>query len=101
MMVRGYFSATVVVQADRIDLLGFARRRAVPMSDVRSAEVRVGTTGWGSFGRAYLGLMLNDGRSLEFKELNSRRPHSAGPSVVDDAVACINARLSSTQNPTT
>jgi hypothetical protein len=91
----GYYSATVVVDDERVVLFGFGRRRTFRLADIRSAEVRVGTTGWGAYGRASLALNLRDGRTVGCTELNSRRPYRADrTSVVDDAVSYINATLS-------
>jgi hypothetical protein len=92
----GYYSASILVDSDRVVLFGFGRRRTVKLTEIRSAELRVGTTGWGASNRAFLALNLSDGRTVNFKELNSRRPcHEGTASVVDDAVAYINARLGS------
>jgi hypothetical protein len=96
LLIRGYCSATVVVDADRVVLVGFASRRAIDLVEVRSAEGRVRLPEWEAYSPEFLVLHLSDGRSIQFRELTSRRPRSGRASVVDEAVAYINATLART-----
>jgi hypothetical protein len=73
---------------------GFVRSRSYPIADLLGAEVEVGQTGLGGFGREYLVLEAIDGSRPKFKEFNSR-PARLGerPSPVQQAVIAIRDEL--------
>ena len=92
LVLRGHSAATVLVEDDRVVLVGFTRHRTIELTELRSAEVRARTPDWPDFSPEFIVLHLDDGRTVQFRELNAR--HREGrESVVDRAVSSINTAL--------
>jgi hypothetical protein len=93
---RGYLSATVLVQHDRVVTRSFLTIRSYSTADLRDADVEVGRTGFGGFGREYLVLEVSDGSQVRCKELNARPAESPEhPTVVRQAAEAIRRELRS------
>jgi hypothetical protein len=79
---RGFVSATLIVESDRVVARSFLRTRSYRMADLRGADVEVGRTGLSGFGREYLVLEVSDGSKVPFKELNARPAESPGQATI-------------------
>lgn len=69
---RGFLSATVIVERDRVIVRSFLRSRSYQMTDLSGVDVEVGRTGPAGFGREFLVLERSEGPKVRVKELNAR-----------------------------
>jgi hypothetical protein len=90
--LRALRSATVIVTASDVELLGFVRTRRHHLDDLASVEVAVGRTGMNGFGREYLVLHRRDGATATFKDLNAK-PSVTHSTIVQEAARAINQAL--------
>lgn len=92
--VRALRSSSVVVDDSGVSTRSIVRTRRYPFSELRGVDVAVGRTGLVAYSREHLVLHRADGQDFAFKELNCPQPRGDATSIVRQAAACINERLS-------
>lgn len=93
-VVRGLRSSLVIVDGSGVTTRSMVRTRRYAFSELRGVEVAVGRTGLAAFSREHLVLHRADGQDFAFNELNCPQPRGDATSIVRQAAACINERLS-------
>lgn len=92
--IRAAMSSSVGIDNGVLTTRSLARTRRHPMSGLRCARVILGRTGLAGYMREYLVVERADGKTLRFRELNSKPGED---SVVRRAAAAINECLAGSE----